>query len=76
MSRTPTSLTAGICFHSQRPRGYQEGHELMFRAEFCNLTNNTNFANSVNSMTAPTFGQILGATGTPRVIEFALKYIF
>ena len=55
---------------------YKEGHELMFRAEFFNLTNNTNFANPVNTMTAPTFGQILGASGTPRVIEFALQYIF
>ena len=55
---------------------YKEGHQLMFRAEFFNLTNNTNFANPGNNLIAPNFGQILGASGTPRVIEFALKYIF
>ena len=48
----------------------------MFRAEFFNITNNTNFANPDNSMTSSNFGQILGAAGTPRVIEGALKYIF
>jgi outer membrane receptor protein involved in Fe transport len=64
-----------------------ETSSLEFRAEFFNLTNRASFALPDNILTSPTFGQFsrtpdvatgsprLG-TGSPRVIQFGLKYLF
>jgi hypothetical protein len=63
-----------------------ERQSLKFTAEFFNLTNSTSFQNPVpgnnvvdiNSVapTSPTFGQITSIVGTPRLIQFALRYSF
>jgi hypothetical protein len=50
---------------------------LQFRAEFFNLMNHPQFANPAANMAAPgTFGSITGTTVNPRLIQFAVKYIF
>ncbi|HXP17316.1 MAG TPA: hypothetical protein VN868_09450, partial [Terriglobales bacterium] len=63
-----------------------EKQSLKFTAEFFNLTNTTSFANPVpannvvdiNSVapTSPTFAPITSIVGTPRLIQFALRYSY
>jgi hypothetical protein len=53
----------------------REGHNVQFRAEFFNLFNNTNLGLPTNNLQSPNFGRITGA-GSPRIIQFALKYVF
>jgi hypothetical protein len=50
---------------------------LQFRAEFFNLTNTPQFGLPVNDLAAgPAFGVISSTVTNPRIIQFALKYIF
>jgi Carboxypeptidase regulatory-like domain/TonB dependent receptor-like, beta-barrel len=53
-----------------------ERQQMEFRAEFFNLFNNVNFANPINIVSSANFGQVVGTTTGPRVIQFALKYLF
>jgi Carboxypeptidase regulatory-like domain/TonB dependent receptor len=53
----------------------REGHKLQFRAEFFNLFNRVNFNNPNNNLSSAQFGRIT-TSGDPRVIQFALKYVF
>ncbi|MCX6612818.1 MAG: hypothetical protein NTW74_18450, partial [Acidobacteria bacterium] len=52
-----------------------ERHTLQFRAEFFNLFNRTNLGLPNNNLQSAQFGRITSA-GSPRVIQFALKYAF
>ena len=47
-----------------------------FRAEFYNAWNHTQFANPDGNFSDLTFGQILKTREDPRVIQFALKFLF
>ena len=52
-------------------------HRIEMRVEAINLTNHANYGlpgSALNS--AATFGRITSVVGTPRVWQFALKYIF
>jgi hypothetical protein len=51
---------------------------LRFRAEFFNLLNHPSFANpSATDIESPSsFTQITSVVGTPRLIQFSLKYLF
>jgi hypothetical protein len=50
---------------------------LQFRAEFFNAFNHPNFANPNTDISVPSrVGTITGTTGTPRVIQFALRLEF
>lgn len=54
-----------------------ESQNLNFRAEFFNVFNHPSFGNPISSVSAGgLFGRILSANGSPRVIEFALRYAF
>ena len=53
-----------------------ERYNFEFRAEFFNAFNNVNFANPVNVLASPDFGQIVATSTGPRVIQFALKFAF
>jgi hypothetical protein len=53
-----------------------ESQNVEFRAEFFNLFNNVNFDNPINIASSGNFGQIVDTTTGPRVIQFALKYMF
>lgn len=55
-----------------RIRGPQR---LQFRVEFFNLPNDPNFGNPETNFNASDFGRISSA-GDPRIIQFALKYMF
>jgi len=52
-----------------------ERHKIQFRAEIFNLFNQVNFSNPNATLTSPSFGRILAA-GSPRIVQFGLKYMF
>jgi hypothetical protein len=54
-----------------------EGTNLQFRAEFYNIWNHTQFAPpSGNDVNAALFGVVNSTSVTPRVVQFALKFMF
>jgi hypothetical protein len=53
----------------------RESQHLDFRAESFNLFNNPNFGNPVANLSSSSNGQVQTA-GSPRIIQFALKYYF
>ena len=54
-----------------------EGKTLQFRAEFFNAFNHPQFDNPVTTQnTASTFGVIQSTATNPRIIQFALKFLF
>ena len=53
-----------------------ENHTLQFRAEFFNAFNHPQFNNPMVSVTNAVFGQITSTVVNPRLIQFALKYVF
>ncbi len=52
-----------------------ESKELQFRAELFNILNHTNFHLPNSDISSPTFNQILKAE-PPRLVQFALKFLF
>ena len=54
---------------------FQESQRLEFRVEAFNLTNSFRPQNPANSLTSGLFGQIRSAYD-PRILQFALKYVF
>lgn len=60
-----------------RVGGLHEDAALQFRAEFFNIFNHPQFASpGVLDIAQPTFGWITNTSVNPRLIQFALKYIF
>ena len=59
--------------------GIREDAALVFRTEFFNVFNHPQFANPTGSqldVSKSTFGQITSTSVNPRLIQFALKYVF
>jgi hypothetical protein len=57
--------------------GIHEDATLVFRTEFFNMFNHPQFnAPSVVDVSKSTFGQITSSSVNPRLIQFALKYVF
>ena len=52
-----------------------EKRSLQFRAEAFNIQNRANFSNPSATISAGTYGKITAA-GDPRVLQFALKFMF
>jgi hypothetical protein len=52
-----------------------ESHQIEFRAEAFNVTNSVWLGNPDTTLSSGTFGKIISSTG-PRIMQFALKYIF
>jgi hypothetical protein len=56
---------------------FTERHTLQFRAEFFNALNHPQFNNPGAAVSTPTtFGVITGTSVNPRLVQFALKYLF
>lgn len=54
-----------------------ERQDLRFRTDFFNLTNHPSFANTLqNNVQSPNFTAITQTVGTPRLVQFSLKYSF
>ncbi len=53
----------------------REGQSLDFRAEAFNVTNSFLMNDPVTNLNSNTFGQVLSAKD-PRIMQFALKYVF
>ncbi|MBM3814924.1 MAG: TonB-dependent receptor [Acidimicrobiia bacterium] len=54
-----------------------EHHAITFRAEMYNTFNNVNFSTpGLNIQTPQTFGRISSTTGSPRIMQMALRYDF
>ncbi len=56
--------------------GIHEDARLQFRAEFFNTFNHAQFNTPVVNVAASNFGSIISTSVNPRLIQFALKYIF
>jgi hypothetical protein len=54
---------------------FKESQRLEFRAEAYNVTNSFRPGNPVTARNNPNFGRIMTA-GSPRIMQFALKYLF
>jgi hypothetical protein len=54
----------------------REGQSIQFRTEFYNAFNHNQFGSPDTAVISTTFGQILGTTVNPRIIQFGLKYLF
>jgi hypothetical protein len=59
-----------------RVGGVRESASLLFRAEFFNAWNTPQFKNPNVDANSPSYGQIVGTAVNPRVLQFALKYVF
>ena len=54
-----------------------ERQQLRFTTDFFNIWNHTNFANpTFTDISNPAFGKIFSTVGTPRLIQFSLRYAF
>jgi hypothetical protein len=68
-----TDFSLGKTF---RVGGLREDAVLAFRTEFYNALNHPQFANPGTSLSTATFGVITQNSVAPRLIQFALKYLF
>jgi hypothetical protein len=62
-----------------RVGGLREDASLVFRSEFFNLMNHAQFGNPTGGqldLSSTSFGQITNTSVNPRLVQFALKYIF
>ncbi|HTR25574.1 MAG TPA: carboxypeptidase-like regulatory domain-containing protein [Terriglobales bacterium] len=56
--------------------GFNEHANLIFRTEFFNIFNHTQFGDPNNDVSSGTLGHITNASVNPRLVQFALKYQF
>jgi hypothetical protein len=61
---------------STKVGGLREDATLDFRTEFFNVWNHPEYSNPATAANAATYGQITSSAGSPRLIQFALKYAF
>jgi hypothetical protein len=59
-----------------RVGGIREGATLDFRTEFFNVWNHPQYANPASGAQTASYGVINASSVAPRLIQFALKYVF
>ncbi|MGA7286508.1 MAG: hypothetical protein WBX02_00320, partial [Terriglobales bacterium] len=72
---------SNIDFTLGRVFKFGERQDLRFRAEVFNLFNHPSFQNpqgtgNANEAAGPAFAEITQTNGTPRLVQFSLKYSF
>jgi hypothetical protein len=70
----PALNNSDLVFSKKTP--INERWNTEFRAEFYNAWNHTQFNNPDGNFSDSTFGQILKVRESPRVVQFALKFLF
>ena len=77
MARLPTAVAHYQARYVHRFK-ITEGQSLRFRTDFFNLFNHPSFANPSAAVVGPAGGSapITSVIGTPRLIQFSLKYSF
>jgi hypothetical protein len=55
---------------------FAAGRSIEFRMEAFNLLNNFNWGNPVTIYDQATFGKIQSVAGSPRILQFAVKFGF
>jgi hypothetical protein len=61
---------------STRVGGLHHSAMLDFRTEFFNVWNHPEYNNPASAVNAATYSQITSSAGSPRLIQFALKYTY
>ena len=61
---------------STKVGGIRESATLDFRTEFFNVWNHPEYSNPATGVNGTTYSQITSSSGSPRLIQFALKYGF
>ena len=75
ITRAPVQRNIDLAVQRNFP--IKEWSTLQFRAEFFNFTNTANFGGPITNVAAGgAFGLITSTTNNPRIIQFALKYLF
>ncbi len=75
--RGPDQSDVDVSLIKQIPLPKWTDHgRLEFRAEFFNALNHPSFSNPSVSLTSASFGDILTETVSPRLVQFALKFVF
>ncbi len=74
--RGPDQSDLDLSLMKQFPVPLTEHGRLEFRADSFNLLNHPSFGNPSTSFSSATFGQILGDTVNPRILQFSLKLSF
>jgi hypothetical protein len=59
-----------------RVGGIRESATMDFRTEFFNAFNHPEYSSPVTSTASTTYGEITSSAGSPRLIQFALRYTF
>jgi hypothetical protein len=73
----PGQANLDIAFSKTMPFNWlPEGSTLEARAEIFNALNHPQFANPDTDFTSPTFGVIRNTAVNPRVVQFAVKFLF
>jgi len=63
-------------FNATKDFSLYEASKLIFKAEMFNIFNHTNYGTPSNTVTTSGFGQITGANGYGRLVQFGLKLQF
>ena len=54
----------------------RESTKLEFRADFFNALNHANRDNPISDISAPDFGRVVSFSGSPRIVQLALRFAF
>ena len=75
MVSSPLAAGTGTDVALSRTFQIRESNKIEFRAEAFNVTNAFRMNDPVTNLNSGTFGQVLSAMD-PRIMQFALKYVF
>ena len=72
----PGLVNVDLSVYREFPLPLREGMSMQFRAEAFNLFNHPNFANPNSQFGSSQLGRITSTLGDPRIMQFAVKFVF